>query len=37
MYAVTSLTSARATAHDLARLIREHWSIENCLADCTYE
>ena len=28
MYAVTSLTSARATAHDLARLIREHWSIE---------
>ena len=27
-YAVTSLTSADATAKDLARLIREHWSIE---------
>jgi len=27
-YAVTSLTSAHATAHDLARLVREHWSIE---------
>jgi predicted transposase YbfD/YdcC len=28
VYAVTSLTSARATAQDLARLVREHWSIE---------
>jgi predicted transposase YbfD/YdcC len=28
VYAVTSLTSADATAEDLARLIREHWSIE---------
>ncbi|MGH3398269.1 MAG: ISAs1 family transposase [Streptosporangiaceae bacterium] len=28
VYAVTSLTSAHATAQDLARLIREHWSIE---------
>jgi predicted transposase YbfD/YdcC len=28
VYAVTSLTSADATAQDLARLIREHWSIE---------
>jgi len=28
VYAVTSLTSAHATAPDLARLIREHWSIE---------
>jgi predicted transposase YbfD/YdcC len=28
VYAITSLTSAHATAHDLARLIREHWSIE---------
>ena len=28
VYAVTSLTSADATARDLARLIREHWSIE---------
>jgi len=27
-YAVTSLTSAHATARDLARLVREHWSIE---------
>jgi predicted transposase YbfD/YdcC len=27
-YAITSLTSARATGQDLARLIREHWSIE---------
>jgi predicted transposase YbfD/YdcC len=28
VYAVTSLTSAHATARDLARLAREHWSIE---------
>jgi hypothetical protein len=28
VYAVTSLTSAHATAPDLARLTREHWSIE---------
>jgi predicted transposase YbfD/YdcC len=28
VYAVTSLTSADASAQDLARLIREHWSIE---------
>ena len=28
VYAVTSLTSAHATAQDLARLVREHWSIE---------
>jgi predicted transposase YbfD/YdcC len=27
-YAVTSLTSPHATAQDLARLVREHWSIE---------
>jgi predicted transposase YbfD/YdcC len=27
-YGVTSLTSAHATAPDLARLVREHWSIE---------
>ena len=26
--AITSLTSAQATAPDLARLVREHWSIE---------
>jgi predicted transposase YbfD/YdcC len=28
VYAVTSLASADATAQDLARLVREHWSIE---------
>jgi predicted transposase YbfD/YdcC len=28
VYAVTSLTSADVTAQDLARLVREHWSIE---------
>jgi predicted transposase YbfD/YdcC len=28
VYAITSLTSAAAAAADLARLIREHWSIE---------
>ncbi len=28
VYAITSLTSAHATAPDLARLIREHWTIE---------
>ena len=37
VYAITSLTSADATARDLARLVREQWSIENCSADCTYE
>jgi len=28
VYAITSLTSAEATAQDLARLVREHWPIE---------
>jgi predicted transposase YbfD/YdcC len=28
VYAVTTLTSAHATTGDLARLVREHWSIE---------
>jgi predicted transposase YbfD/YdcC len=28
VYAITSLTSAHATARDLARLVREHWSVE---------
>ena len=28
VYAVTSLTSTHATARDLGRLVREHWSIE---------
>ena len=37
VYAITSLASAHATPHDLARLVREHWTIENCSADCAYE
>jgi predicted transposase YbfD/YdcC len=28
VYAITSLTSACATTQDLARLVREHWTIE---------
>ena len=28
VYAITSLTSAQATAADLGRLVREHWTIE---------
>jgi predicted transposase YbfD/YdcC len=28
VYAITSLTSAHATPQDLARLVREHWSVE---------
>jgi predicted transposase YbfD/YdcC len=28
VYAVTSLTGAHATAQDLGRLVREHWSVE---------
>ena len=28
VYAVTSLTSTSATAQDLTRLVREHWSVE---------
>jgi hypothetical protein len=28
VYAITSLASAQATATDLARLVREHWTIE---------
>ncbi len=28
VYAITSMTIARATAQDLDRLVREHWSIE---------
>lgn len=28
VYAITSLTSTQATARDLARLVREHWTIE---------
>ncbi|HEU5386307.1 MAG TPA: ISAs1 family transposase [Streptosporangiaceae bacterium] len=36
VYAVTSLTSADATTGDLARLVREHWSVEDDWSDCTY-
>jgi len=28
VYAITSMTSARVTTQDLARLVREHWSVE---------
>lgn len=35
VYAVTSLTSAHATAQDLARLVREHWSIEAHITSVT--
>jgi predicted transposase YbfD/YdcC len=28
VYVITSLTSAQATPHDLARLVREHWGVE---------
>jgi predicted transposase YbfD/YdcC len=28
LYALTTLTSDQADAHDLARIIREHWSVE---------
>ena len=35
-YAVTSLTSAHATAQDLARLVREQWSIEAHHHDTTF-
>ena len=28
VYAITGLTSAHATAQDLARLVREHWTID---------
>jgi hypothetical protein len=38
VYAVTSLTSADATTEDLARLVREHWSMEahNHIRDVTF-
>ena len=35
-YAVTSLAASHATPAQLAAWIRDHWGIENCLADCTY-
>jgi predicted transposase YbfD/YdcC len=38
-YAVTSLTGADAAAQDLARLVREHWSIEahHHIRDVTFD
>jgi predicted transposase YbfD/YdcC len=39
VYAITSLTSAQATASDLARLVREHWTIEahHHIRDVTFD
>jgi predicted transposase YbfD/YdcC len=39
VYAVTSLASADATARDLARLVREHWSVEahHHIRDVTFD
>jgi predicted transposase YbfD/YdcC len=39
VYAITSLTSAHATAPDLARLVREHWTIEahHHIRDVTFD
>jgi predicted transposase YbfD/YdcC len=39
VYAITSLTSALATARDLARLAREHWTIEahHHIRDVTFD
>jgi predicted transposase YbfD/YdcC len=36
VYAVTSLTFAHASPARLADLIRGHWAIESCCADCAY-
>jgi predicted transposase YbfD/YdcC len=36
VYAVTSLTSARASPARLADWVRDHWGIESCCADCAY-
>jgi hypothetical protein len=35
-YAVTSLTAAQARPARLADLLRGHWAIEICQADCAY-
>jgi predicted transposase YbfD/YdcC len=36
VYAVTGLTHARASPARLADLLRGHWAIESCCADCAY-
>jgi hypothetical protein len=37
VHAITSLTATQARPAELATIIRGHWLIENCSADCTYE
>ena len=37
VHAITSLTAAQASPSKLAAMLRGHWAIENCSADCTYE
>jgi DDE_Tnp_1-associated len=36
VYAITSLTHAQASPARLADLVRNHWAIESCCADCAY-
>jgi hypothetical protein len=36
VYAITSLTAAQASPARLADLLRGHWAIESCCADCAY-
>jgi len=36
VYAVTGLAHAQASPAGLADLLRGHWSIESCCADCAY-
>ncbi len=31
------MTADQASPTQLAALIRGHWQVENCSADCTYE
>ena len=35
--AITSLTAIQARPAELAAIVRGHWLIENCSAECTYE
>jgi hypothetical protein len=36
VYAITSLAFAQASPARLADLLRGHWAIESCCADCAY-
>jgi hypothetical protein len=36
VYAVTDLTFTQASPAQLADLLRGHWAIESCCADCAY-